>query len=489
MRPGKSEKAKTNERKIKPMKYNSLRIFTTVLSVLACLAFSPHINAAPEVAPPPDGCYPGFTTAEGCQALQSLTTGSGNTGVGWRSLFAVGAGSFNTGVGAGALVLNTNDNNTAVGAVALLLNTTGSDNTAVGTAALEFNDVGTQNTAVGTFALANNTVDGNTATGAFALFANTTGGTLETVSGFDLGPNTAIGSHALEMNVDGSANTAVGYNALHSQVHGLVSLMLPQVAGNTAVGFEALVNVTGSAAGNDALNTALGYQALSDLTDGNVNTAVGAQAGHGLTTGNSNVNVGYRAGEGNVTGSGNIFIGNFEGPVLPGELFHTYIDNISSTSVSGGGTDTVTINLTTGLLGHLTSSRRYKEDIKPMDKSSEALYRFKPVTYRYKKEIDKTQNLAFGLIAEEVAEVNPDLVAHNAEGRPESVHYEMVNAMLLNEFLKEHKKVEELQATVAQQQKGMEVLTAQLKEQAAQIQKVSAQLEVNTTAPRTVANK
>ena len=104
--------------------------------------------------------------------------------------------------------------------------------------------------------------------------------------------------------------------------------------------------------------------------------------------------------------------------------------------------DTVTIDLSTGLLGHLTSSRRYKEDIKPMDKASEALYRLKPVTYRYKKEIDRTQSLAFGLIAEEVAEVNPDLVAHNAQGQPESVHYEMVNAMLLNEFLKEHKKVE-----------------------------------------------
>ena len=131
---------------------------------------------------------------------------------------------------------------------------------------------------------------------------------------------------------------------------------------------------------------------------------------------------------------------------------HTYIGNINSTDISGGDTDIVTIDLTTGLLGHLTSSRRYKEDIKPMDKASEALYRLKPVTYRYKKEIDKTQSLAFGLIAEEVAEVNPGLVAHNAKGQPESVHYEMVNAMLLNEFLKEHKKVEEQQSKIDNQQ-------------------------------------
>src|SRR5207248_4114918 len=132
--------------------------------------------------------------------------------------------------------------------------------------------------------------------------------------------------------------------------------------------------------------------------------------------------------------------------------------------------------------------RRYKEDIKPMNVASEALYRFKPVTYRYKKEIDPTQSSAFGLIAEEVAEVNPDLVARDCNGQPESVHYEMVNAMLLNEFQKEHKKVEELQATVAQQQKGMEVLTAQLKEQAAQIQKVSAQIEMGKPAPQVVVN-
>ena len=460
------------------------RILTAILPVLACFALLPGAQA---ISPSPDGCYPNFTTAEGCNALAGLGTGAGNTGLGWYSLFSDTTSSFNTGVGAGALVLNNGDSNTAVGAVALLLNSSGSNNTAVGTDAL-----------------VNNTVDDNTATGFSALFANTIGGTLETsVNGYALGPNTAVGSHALEMNVDASANTAVGYNALTSQVTGYVFAGDPHLAGNTAVGFEGLANLTGSAAGINALNTALGYRALANLTDGAANVAVGALAGIDLTSGGSNTSLGYAAGIGNVTGFNNIFIGYFKGPATAAEVGHTYIGNINNTSVSGGGTDFVTIDLSTGLLGVLTSSRRYKEDINPMDKASEALYRLKPVTYRYKKEIDKTQSRAFGLIAEEVAEVNPDLVAHNAQGQPESVHYEMVNAMLLNEFLKEHKKVEEqqskidnqqasiaeLKATVAQQAKGMEVLTGELKEQAAQIQKVSAQLEMSKPASKVVVNK
>ena len=151
--------------------------------------------------------------------------------------------------------------------------------------------------------------------------------------------------------------------------------------------------------------------------------------------------------------------------------------------------DYVTIN-SAGRLGRANiSSRRYKHDIKLMDKASEALFALKPVTFRYKQEFDATQTLAYGLIAEEVAQVYPDLVGRNPEGQPESVRYEQINAMLLNEFIKEHRKVEELQATVAQQQKGMEVLAASLKEQASQIQKVSARLEVSKPAPQVVANQ
>jgi len=376
------------------MKNRSLAICTTILSVVTCFAFLSRMQAAPDVAPAPDGCYPGFTTAEGCNALVHLTSGAGNTGLGWEALHAVTTGSYNTGVGAGALILNTGNSNTAVGTAALLLNTAGSNNTAVGTDALVYN-----------------TADRNTAVGANALLADTSG------------------------------------------------------TDNCAVGFEALTSDTGGGA-----NTAVGRGALDQNVSGNFNTAIGKDAG------------------GLATGSGNVYIGHLVAGVA-GENNHTYIRNINNTSVNGGGADIVTVDLTTGLLGHLSSSRRYKEDIKPMNKSSEVVYQLKPVTYRYKKDIDRTQSPAFGLIAEEVDKVNPILVARNSQGQPESVHYEMVNAMLLNQFLKEHKKVEELQATVAQQQKGMEVLTAQLKEQAAQIQKVSAQIEMSKPAPQVVVNK
>jgi len=174
---------------------------------------------------------------------------------------------------------------------------------------------------------------------------------------------------------------------------------------------------------------------------------------------------------------------------------HTFIRNINTTSVSGGGTDTVTVNVSTGLLGHLTSSRRYKEDIKPMDNASETIFALKPVTYRYKKDIDKSQAIDYGLVAEDVAKVDPNLAIRDGKGQIDSVRYNAVNAMLLNEFLKEHhtvkalkSTVEKQEATIAQQQKGMEVLTAQLKEQASQIQKVSAQLEVNKPTPKVVLN-
>jgi hypothetical protein len=139
---------------------------TTILMTLGCFVCLPQMQA---VSPAPDGCYPGFTTAEGCGALNSLTSGAGNTGLGWRSLFLNSQASFNTGVGAGALILNNGDSNTAVGAVALLLNTSGTQNTAVGTDAMVFNDTGSNNTAVGAFAL-ENAISGNyiTAIGANA---------------------------------------------------------------------------------------------------------------------------------------------------------------------------------------------------------------------------------------------------------------------------------------------------------------------------------
>ena len=298
-------------------KFNGSALLLIAL-VLVCFGLLPRAQA---VVPPPDGGYPNFNTAEGTNALFSLTTGAANTAVGWSSLSTNAAGSFNTATGAGALLFNTADQNTAFGAAALL-----------------FNSIGTENTAVGTTALLSNTGFQNTAVGAAALLENTTGSS-----------NTAVGRSALGANTASNDNTAVGHQAL--------------------------------------------LQSTGTNNSGGGNTAIGRAAGASI-----------------ISGGGNVCIGAFVSAAA-GENDHTYIRNINTTSVSGGGTDSVTVDLTTGLLGHATSSRRYKEDIKPMDKASEALYRLNPVTYRYKKEIDATQRPAFGLIAEEVAEVNPDLVA------------------------------------------------------------------------------
>jgi hypothetical protein len=340
-------------------------------------------------------------------------------------LFSVTTGSFNTAVGAGALDLNTADSNTATGAAALLFNTTGTENTANGTAALELNDTGSQ----------------NTATGAFALFSN---------NSFD---NTAIGSSALENNTIGSDNTAAGYIALSDNTTGSF---------NAAIGEFALgSNTSGSN------NTAAGDGALANNTTGGFNTALGPGAGSNATTGSNNVYVG--AGVMGVAGESNA----------------CYIASIfGQTSASGIpvliGSD--------NRLGTATSSKRFKEQIKPMDKSSEAVLALKPVTFRYKKEVDSDGIPQFGLVAEDVEKVNPDLVVRDQEGKLYTVRYEAVNAMLLNEFLKEHREVQEQKTTIAQLKSGMEALTATVKEQAAQIQKVSAQLEASKPTPQVVNN-
>jgi hypothetical protein len=492
------DKKMKNHQKTKTTKPEYIKLSSLlILLILACSAFLPLAQA---VVPAPDGGYPGGNTAEGQAALLSLTTGGFNTAVGFLSLRSNTEGQFNTATGAGTLLANTADENTATGAGALLSNTTGlfntahgafalfsntegaantangdqalfsnttgGHNTANGVSALFSNTTGFNNTAVGNQTLFNNTADANTATGAFALQANTIGGVLATVQGFEVGPNTAVGSHALESNIDSSGNTTVGYQALRSMLTGLTGL--PELGISTAVGFQALANVNGP---NNYANDAFGYQALLDLTDGNTNVAIGTRAGRGLTT-----------------GFGNIYIGAFRPAPVATESQHTYIGNINSTSVSGAGTDSVTVDLTTGLLGHLSSSRRYKENIKPMDNASETLYRLKPVTYSYKKDVDRTQSLDYGLIAEDVANVDPNLAVRDGKGQIESVRYTAVNAMLLNEFLKEHRRVQELETTMARQAEGMEALTAQVKEQAAQIQNVGAQIEVKNPAPQIVVN-
>jgi uncharacterized coiled-coil protein SlyX len=267
------------------------------------------------------------------------------------------------------------------------------------------------------------------------------------------------------------------------------------MASNTANGYQALyINSTGG------LNTATGFKALFSNTTGGSNTADGDLALYNNTTGTSNVALGSAAGFNLTEGNGNVYLGQgMEG--ANAESDHTYIRNVNTTSVSGGGADFVTVDLTTGLLGHASSSRRYKEEIEPMDDASEALFALKPVTFRYKKEIDKSQSLQYGLVAEEVAQVDPDLAIRDRNGQIENVRYSAVNAMLLNEFLKEHRKVEEQaremqeqkntigqlkttvakqEATVAQLQKGIETVIACLEEQDSTIQKVSAQISRNT---------
>jgi len=251
--------------------------------------------------------------------------------------------------------------------------------------------------------------------GSRALLNHTTGGTLGNIQGIDVGPNVAVGQQALESNTASSANTAVGYQALQSFITGPAGT--EQLGLCTAVGFQALANATGGfdnnafgyqallnntdGAGNTAIgsqtlfnnsignnNTATGLAALQSNTTGGNNTAMGIHALSILQNGDNNVALGANAGSQLPMGNGNVFIGADVAPILPnGDTDHTYIRNINTTSVSGGGTDTVTVNLATGLLGHLSSSRRYKEDIEPMDRASEALYLLKPVSYRYKKEI------------------------------------------------------------------------------------------------------
>jgi hypothetical protein len=267
--------------------------------------------------------------------------------------------------------------------------------------------------------------------------------------------NTVLGDNALISNTIGANNTAIGVVALYENTIG---------SDNTATGFDALAfNTTGSE------NTATGMLALDSNTTGNNNIAVGYQAGLKLTTGSNNIDIGNRgvAGESNTIRIGRVV-----------DQSATFMAGISGATVPTG---VAVIVDSSGHLGTTTSSARFKDSIKPMDKASEAILALKPVTFRYKKELDPSGIPQFGLVAEEVEKVNPDLVARDDQGKPYTVRYDAVNAMLLNEFLKEHRKVEKLEDTVAS-------LVATVKEQAAQIQKVSAQPELSKSAPQTVSN-
>ena len=360
------------EKSENPVHMKTKNLSLVLIHVFACFSALPSSQA---VNPPPDGGYAGGNTAEGQNALFSLTSGGYNTAVGFFSLRSDTASSFNTAVGAGTLLANTADNNTATGVGALLSNSTG---------------------------------EASTANGVFALISNTTG----------------------------IENTAVGYKALYS-------------------------NSTG------AKNIALGWLAGQDLTTGDYNIDIG--------------NFGV-AGE-----SGAVRIGT------TGVHTTTYLAGIAGQTVGAGGSTCYVDN--DGKLGVFLSARRFKTDIADMRNASEALLALRPVTFHYKPELDKTCIPQFGLVAEEVAEVNPDLVTHDAKGELSTVRYEAINAMLLNEFLKEHRTVQEQKAMISQLKsmvERQEATNAQQQEQikalAAGLQKVSAQLEANRPAAQTVLN-
>ena len=354
--------------------------------------------------------------------------------------------------------------NTAEGHLALLGLTTGTYNTAVGVYSLLSNTTGIFNTGIGAGALfANTTAEQNTATGAGALFSHTTGN-----------GNTANGTFALFSDISGQLNTATGAGALFSNTGGPFPGSF-----NTADGATALYNNTGGD------NTATGAGALQGNTTGNDNTANGLNALLNNTTGNNNTAVGRSAGAQQTTGSNNVYIGANIGGTA-GESDTCYITSIFGQTSSGGIPVLINAN---HKVGTTTSSKRFKEDIKAMGPVSEALFSLKPVTFRYKKEIDPAGISQWGLVAEDVEKVNPDLVVRDKEGKPYSVRYDQVNAMLLNEFLKEHKKVEEQADTIAELKKEMATVVAHAKEQDSEIQRVSAQLEESKPAPQTVANK
>jgi hypothetical protein len=427
---------------------------SSVVFVLVCFVIASPVRA---VVPAPDGGYPGFNTAEGQNAFFSLTTGSANTAVGWYSLFSNAEGSFNTATGAGALLFNTARENTAFGAAALLFNSTGVANTAVGAAALLNNTEGGFNTSIGEFALAHNTTgSNNTANGFQALFSNTSGDR-----------NTATGWQALGNNTGANNNTAHGFEALHNSNAG----------NNTGIGFDALeANTTGNS------NTAVGANALRNAT-GSDNIALGEGAGAAVLAGNNNIEIGNG---GTGADDNTIRIG------LEGTQTQTFIAGILGNGPFGCG---VTIDAVTGQLGvgGCISSERFKKNIDSMDKASEAIFSLKPVTFHYKS--DKTNIPQFGLIAEEVAKVNPALIAVDKEGKPYSVRYEAVNAMLLNEFLKEHRKGEEQdckiqgqETTIAELRSEIRNLAAMVNDQASQLREVSAQLQISNAAAQEIAS-
>jgi hypothetical protein len=466
---------------------NQKMIFGAILSVLACFVLLPQMQAAPNGRPssPDPSPFPagGSNTADGYRALFNQTSNAFNTAIGWQASVLQVTALGNTSVGAAALAGTTSTGNTALGAGAATFNLT-----AIGV------------NAVGYFALYNNSgaaASYNNAHGRQALYNNTTGtennafGDLALLSNVGGDHNVAVGDNGLEFNTSGDNNVAVGKDALQSNTTGSGNVAVGHLAlnsnttagnpngdgGSVAVGHHALENADATPNGD---NNAVGYQALFTNVAGQYNNAFGW---HALlnATGSFNTAFGDGAGAALTTGSGNVYIGATTGGAAV-ETDHTYIRNV----YAGVATTRIVYVDSNDHVGTLLSSRRFKEDIRPMEEASQAILALEPVTFRYKKEFEPSRTPMFGLIAEEVEKVDPNLVTRNAKGEVESVRYDAVGVMLLNEFLKEHKKVEEQQASISQLKSEMQTMVAQMKEQAAQIQKVSAQLQVSKPATKVV---
>jgi hypothetical protein len=336
----------------------------------------------------------GTVTVSGNLALPASSSSAGVLSIGGTPfLHAFGNANTFVGLGAGNFSYYGHGENTAIGYNALHAEVDGFYNTAIGTRALEADETGFANTALGAEALKSN-VTGveNTAVGEAALSSNS--------AGFW---NAAIGVDALGRNTDGNCNTALGWSALYYATNG-------------------------------GGNTALGAETLSLLRTGCYNIALGYQAGYRISTGSSNICIGNL---GLSTDDNIIRIGTDQTKAFIAGIYN----------VTSGGSP-VYVNQF-GQLGTVTSSARFKQDIRDMAGASEVLYALHPVTFHYKPDIDPAAIAQFGLIAEEVEKVEPDLVLRDAEGRPYTVRYEAINAMLLNEFLKQHRVVEAQASEIA----------------------------------------
>jgi hypothetical protein len=418
------------------------------------------------------GTYAAFTiqsgeanVAVGYAALGTPTTVSFNTAVGHDAMEYDGNGSnYDVALGAYAMQYNDGQANVALGYAAMATNTSGTADTAVGTEALGLNTTGYYDTALGYFALYSNTIGlNNTASGYYALYSNTTGNR-----------NNAFGEGALEINTTASDNNAMGVSAMADNTTGAL---------NNAMGNYALEYNT---SGNN--NNAVGYGALLHNTTGSDNSGQGYFSLEGNTTGNLNIGVGYKAGSSLTTGSNNIDIGNVGVAAEAGKIrigtqgtqSAAFIAGVAGTNISGGAAVVVS---SSGQLGVVSSSLRYKEDIQPMGAASERLYQLQPVTFRYKQpEADGQKPVQVGLIAEDVAAVMPELVVYNRDGQPESVAYHLLPTLLLNEVQKEHALVVAQALQLKHQDQQIAELTAQavdvqsMKTQLAELQRLTAQL-------------